>query len=184
MSLLTPAQIREHVETDLADPAIERLIADAESEIVARCGAHDSQTDLFRTGDPRVFPSGVDLFIFPSRPVGQVVSITEEERDGTSTVLAEDDYRILDGGRRIERLQNGTHPRARWGHLVKLVYQPVDDMARRTRVLIDLVRLAIEYRAYQEQWSGDVRTRHVDYQQERERILRALAPRGGLGVFA
>ena len=46
MSIVTPAQIKEHVQTDLVDAAIQRLLDDADAEIIRRLGPAATQVDM------------------------------------------------------------------------------------------------------------------------------------------
>ena len=49
-----------------------------------------------------------------------------------------------------------------------------DDLARRKRVQLDLVKLAIEYRALKREESGHYEAEYPDYETEREKILSRL----------
>jgi hypothetical protein len=181
-SLLSPTQIRDHIETDLTDTALQRIIDGEEQAIVEAFGPHITADETIQvsameaslgvTGE--AFPYGATSWIYPSRPIATITSITETV-GSVDTILATSDYKIHDG-RSIERLQTGTNPRAGWGHRVRLVYVPVDTSALRIRVLIDLVRLALAHTGMQSQSFGDFGGSAItDYQGERNRILNALA---------
>lgn len=172
-ALVNPAQAREHIETDLIDSALQRLIDDADALIVERFGPHAGQTTdiLFRDMQ-------TDDLLFLNRPLtGAPVSVTEWINDFSSIVLDPTDYRILYGGRALQRLINGVTARTTWGARVVVVYNPVDEAAKRTRVELDLVRLAAQYNGLMREQIGDYMSISKDeYQGERERILDALAP--------
>ncbi len=57
----------------------------------------------------------------------------------------------------------------RFGH-----YPQGDDLARRKRVQLDLVKLAIEYRALKSEQSGHYEAEYPDYESERGKILSRL----------
>ena len=165
---VTPDILREHVETDLGDDALTRLIDDAVAAIARRHGDAASVT--------KTFLPGFDATLYCDPPIGSLTSITESDGD-TETVLSADDTRLLYGGRHIERLATGTHPADRWASRVTVAYVPVDDSARRDRVTIDLVRLALQYSALQSEGAGDYRATHLDYQRERDRLIAEVGPK-------
>lgn len=169
--LIRVDELKEHVETDLSDDVIDRLIDDADAEIVKRYGPHVTQIDTFENVNAATA-------IYLSRNASAITSVTEEVRDGegsyTETVLASDDYKLRRNNLSLERLRDGTNPRATWGHVVTIVYVPDDDGTRRIRVEIDLVRLAIEYNALSTEDTGDYRSSSLRYSDERESLLRTL----------
>lgn len=169
-ALVTPAQVREHVETDLLDPALQRLIDDADLEIVKRYGAHAGP--LIEVVD------GNSGLISTTRPILAVTSIVE--RIGTmDTVLAANDWQLW-YGRVLERLTSGTNAASEWGDRITITYTPADENAVRTRVELDLVKLAIRYDGHQAATSGDFSETLPDYQESRDAILADLQP--ALGV--
>lgn len=242
---MTPAQVREHTETDLLDPALQRLVDDADALIAARFGAH--------TADVLEYHSGGFALLVPNRKVGAVVAIAERivpqttRTDGAmtassatltaagasfsasavrkyievagagpaggllrttiatfvsatqvtlaaaavgtvsgalfsygGTLLDDTDYEIVPGGAMLRRRSGGTNTRGTWADDLVLVYTPLSDVSQRTRVELDLVKLAIHYEAVADQVVGDYRETSVKYEDERDAILGALAP--ALGV--
>lgn len=157
---VTPAIVKDHVETDASDTTLQRLIADAVAAIAGRCGDAASVTRQLMGNSPilRLDP-----------PVGTLTSVTEIDGDNTETVIDNDDVRLLYGGRVIEREDGGY-----WGYRVRVAYTPVNDAARRDRVTIDLVRLSLTYSALSSEGAGDFRASHVDYQRERTRLISEL----------
>lgn len=162
----TVAELKEHVETDLPTAALQRLIDDADQDVVSRYGADATQTDDLDGGSE---------FLFPTRRISSITSITESSGN-TDTVIAVSDYRLMNGGRMLQRRTGGVNSASRWYPRVTLVYVPVDDAYRRKRVVIDLVHLAIKYNALSSEHAGDHIAQSVKYQEERESVLRALAP--------
>jgi len=171
MSLATIAEVRNHVETDLVDIALQQLIDDAELEIDVRIGEVDEQIDEIENEEP--FPS----LIFPSRKVSSVTSIIEEIGDDITT-LEDDDFRLRQGGAAIERLSTGTNPRSTWGEIITVEYEPIDDTARRKRVIIDLVKLAVNYNALDSERIGDYSATSKKYEDERAALINRLASGG------
>jgi hypothetical protein len=170
-ALLTLAQIREHVETDLSNDALQRLIDSEDAEIVQRFGALSTQTEIFKGGSER---------LFLSRLVSSITSISEEVGE-TTTTLAADDYELW-WSQELDRDPDGTNGRSTWGERVTVVYVPQTMTAQRTAVLTQLVQLAVRYNGVQQEsvGSGDYSATSADYQRERERLLSKLAPRGGV----
>ena len=156
----------EHVETDLGDDALVRLIADGESDIIRGFGPHITQTDQMEELQ-------LSTQVFLSRVADTILSVTETVGD-TETVLAADDYELLFNGRVLKRLNGGTNARYTWGDFLTIQYTPVDDASRRTRILIDLCKLSIEYNAKKSEGTGDYRMTAVDYENERTKILSRL----------
>ena len=106
--------------------------------MVSRYGPHRIDgpvTDVLRGGSVR---------LFPSQAMEGITSVTETAWD-TATVLSPDDYRTWYGGRMLERLSNGSHPRADWGERVELTYTPVDTDHQRRMAIIRLVQLGLPY---------------------------------------
>lgn len=131
-TLLSPDDVREHAPTTLSDTALQRLLDDADAQIVAFAGPLGSVTEIVRGG-------GSSLVL--ARRIGSVTSITET-RGVTTLVLAADDWRQW-SGYVIARLTTGTNPRHCWAPEVAVVYTPVDDTATRKIVELELVKLEI-----------------------------------------
>lgn len=177
MPLITPAVLREHLETDLVDDALERVIDSEEAEIVSRYGAHVTQVDALRGRGPHVYLT---------RPAASITTVTEQAQTSTTvTTLASDDYRKwpTSNTRYLERVTNGTNPSALWEDIVTVTYVPQDETAERTRVLIDLCKLAIAYQGYDSQRMGDYQESVKNYPEMREALLAQLGQSRGL-VFA
>lgn len=175
-TLLDIDDVQLHVETDLDDDALQRLMDAEEAEIVTRFGSHGAADGTGPTVTRRV-PGG-DLFAF----LGQrSVSITQvDETIGsssgeTTTTLSADDYQSWDDGRSLRRLNDGTNARDLWGKFMDITFVGFDDRDRRKRVLIDLVKLSVQYEAAKSSKIGDVSVSFTDYQKERESILSTMA---------
>lgn len=176
MSLNTPAGVRAQIDTDLLDADLQLLLDDAEAEIVRRYGALASHSEDLEGGD---------RFIPLTRKAASITLVKEREYPSiytqpTEYTLAANDYRLLADGRTLERLTTGTNAWHHWRGIVTVTYAPVDQTATRKRVELDLVRLAVQYRAISSQSIGGSSISNVDYQAEREKLLSTLLHRGNL----
>jgi RNA polymerase subunit RPABC4/transcription elongation factor Spt4 len=109
--------------------------------------------------------------------VSAVVSVSETFSGQAPVVLDGTDYELLFGGRAVQRVGGGSHSSYAWRGRVIIVATPVADTARRTRVELDLVQLALSYNALRHEAIGDYQaTRFDDYTAERENILSVLEP--------
>ncbi len=170
MSVLLVAELLTHLETDLTDPAIQRLIDDAESEIDARVGEIATQTDEFH-GETHA------QAIFLKRKASAITTVTEEYKSGagwSSTVLAADDYELHFDGRQLRRLSTGTNPAGTWGDTVTVVYVPLTDAARRLVITIDLVKLAVAFNALDSEKVGDYSSKSTVYDATRTALINRL----------
>jgi hypothetical protein len=167
-ALITPTNIREHIETDLTDAALQRLIAAADQEIVETLGEHNP------TGTVTETHVGGDKGLFLNRPAASITSITEY-RGTTTTVLVAADWRAWYGNRVLERLSlDATNPQGEWAERVDVVYTPVDDDNARIGATIDLVNLAIRYTGLQSERVGDYASTAMHHAKERGHIIARL----------
>jgi hypothetical protein len=162
---LTTGEFAAHFEHDLSSAAVLRLIDDAEDEINKRYGNSMSQIDYLDGGDRLLF------LLRPASEVSSVVTTIGE----TDTTLAADDFRLRYNGAALEREVGGTNGRALWEPDVVVTYTPESDLKRRKRVIIDLVKLSIQYDGVKSSRAGDQSMVGMDYQDERERLLSSLA---------
>jgi len=169
MSLITVDQLREHIETDMSDDALQRLADDAEAEIISKYGPHTSQVEPFLLDTAQ-------SFLYLSRPVDAITSVVETV-DGVETTLAADDYELVSQWRRINRLGTGTHGRTYWGEKVVVTYAVTDENAERTGVIIDIVKLEVEYTGNKSDDFGDVKMTRKDVRRERKELMSRLAGR-------
>ncbi len=162
---MTAAEIRLHIETDLEDVPLGRLVAAAEEELEAGFGAKAVAVDVLEGVGRR--------YLFTSRPVSSVTSIVEREADVDTTLVATD-YRKLANNRQLERLSTGTNARSSWAEGVTVTYVP-DDQSRWESAEIELVRLAVEFNAKKSESVGDYSATSADYWSERARIIGSLS---------
>ena len=168
--LVTTDQVRDHLGSNspITDELLTRLIEEADAEVVSRYGPHSIDgplTDVLRGGSVR---------LFPRQAIEGITSVIETVWD-TVTRLSPDDYRTWYGGRMLERLSNGSHPRADWGERVELTYTPVDTDPQRRMAIIRLVQLGLQYSGLKSESVGPYGAQSLDYAKEREAILKQLS---------
>lgn len=163
MAAPTVEEVRAVFETDIVDALIEQMIAAEVEEVESRFGAETSDTQ-------EAYPDG--CFIVMNRKAAAITTVTEIQGT-TETVLSSNDYRLRLGGWHLERLSTGTHPQSCFGTRVLIAYT-VNESAKRWRVIMDLVKLQLQNDGLKSESTGDNSTVHVDYQEEREKILSAL----------
>ena len=166
-TLLTAAELRPHVETDLDDAALQRVIDRLDADIVARAGPH--------AGPLTEVIDGGGQSVFLRRPVATVASVREGILidAGATTLLADDDYLLWPGQGRLDRLPAGV----RFAPLVEVVYTPVDDGDQRKRILLELVRLDLAQSGRLREAIGrDYQYAGLDYPTHRDALLRELHP--------
>lgn len=177
-NLLSNAEVKQHVETDLVDDAVTRLNDDADATVIDRFGPLDTDMEQFFV-DSRDYPNGRDKFINLSRKPASIATITEQFFDNTPTTLSADDYELV--GSQLRRLDTGTNPGTVWGHVVNVTFVPDDTTKTRKVVIIDLIKLEVEYRGLETEWAGDYKMQApaVGYHAAKEEILKRLVSRLG-----
>ena len=158
--LLTVTEVREVVNTDLTDDAVERLIAEAEGDIGAIAGDHSAAE---RTVD--VDGGFGAVWIGTGEQISTVASITENAFGGTPAAVSSDDYEIGPGGRYIKKT-NGLS----WAAQVHITYTPISQVERRKAILIRLVSLSANYGPFSSLDVGVSRT-FKDFGKEKTALL-------------
>lgn len=171
MALLTLVQLKEHVEAELADAALQHLLDAADQTIEERFGAITAQVDEYVVDDNQ-YPDGRDQSVVLTRKAPSITTVTEQLFNDTPDTLATDDYDLR--GFLLERLDTGTNPRGKWGHRVVVTYIPFDDTKQRIPVEVNLVKLELAYRGLSSEKAGDYTMDAREYHRERESILGAL----------
>jgi hypothetical protein len=151
MALLTVDDIRKFTSSPLEDDAIQLLLDAAEMAITARFGpVADPYPD--ETVVEHHDGNGYELLTL-RRQAASIVAVSELV-DTTTFDLENDDYRLRDDGRTVQRLPLGTTPpilpasragRAGWSGFVTIEFAPVNDLAERKRVQAALVALDMNY---------------------------------------
>lgn len=171
-------RVKERIETDLTDAELQSMIDAVTAEIERLYGANEAITVTLPGG-------GATVSLARPMDTAQAKTVTEIETlaaggSDSRTELAADDYRILHGGRTLQRLLDGTNGRLQWAPEVEVVYTPVSDAGQREEVTIKLVQLDIEHRGLASERAGDFQAAYKDFTSEREKLLATLSPRPGL----
>ena len=167
MPLLTIAKVRENIESGLGDDALQRIMNAAEDDIDQRHGAIESEVDDL--------VGGLES-IWTTRPILSITSIIETVGN-TNTTLSTDDW-TKRHDTQLDRDDDGTNPRKRWGARVKITYAPVDTTNRRIMAWLKLIQLESVYSGYGSSKEGDFNSAALDYEEEREKILGSLSRKG------
>ncbi len=185
MALLDRIKLR--VPTDLPDSELLAMIDAITAELDARFGAAGPIT--VELGDPLAPADRLATTLRLLRPAdtAQPITITEIDPGNTGlaaheTELAGADFRVLHGGRTLQRLTGGPNARTHWAPLVRVEYTPIGLAAARDEVTIKLIALDLSYRgALRSERAGDYQvTLSGDMAADREAILRTLQDRGGM----
>lgn len=189
MSLLD--RIKERASPDLSDDELTAMIAAIVGEIDARLGSVGPITvDLGDPTDP-VTSSARTLRLQPPALADQPITVAERDPGNLigsegRTVLDPSDYRLLHGGRTLQRLSNGANPREFWAPLVTVGYTPAGTpQTARDDAVIKIMILDLSYRglvkserAGDYQWQGSVSS--DSYTAERAAIIDSLQQRSGM----
>ena len=172
MAILTVDEIREHVETDLPDTAMSRLLDNADQEIIDRLGALATHTEVVH---------GNGLYVLSlARRAASITSVAEKIED-TDYVLATSDYELLGDGYTLRRVQGTGYPALYWRGIITIVYVPIGgvagELAARKKLLTDLIRLDTTYSAMQSSDIGDVRHTSLDHGKERDSLFARMLNR-------
>lgn len=180
-------RVKLRLQTDLPDSELLAMIDAIAAELDARFGAAGEIT--VELGDPLAPADRLVTTLRLLRPADIGLPITITEIDPANTGLASHeteldaaDFRILHGGRTLQRLTGGPNARTHWAPLVRVEYTPVGLAAARDEVTIKLLALDLSYRgALRSERAGDYQvTLSGDMAADREAILRTLQDRGGM----
>lgn len=179
-------RIKERTGTDVSDAELNAMIAGIVGDLAARFGPVGPV--VVHLGDPTDPNSRALMTHRVHRPIdaAQPVTITEiwpaNQRGSNETVLTADDYRLLAGGRTIQRLTSGPNGSPFWAPLVQVEYTPVGEEAARDEAIIKLVQLDLSYRGgLKSERAGDYQiTLSGDITADREAIMASLGQRRGM----
>lgn len=124
-----------------------------------------------------------------ARPLdaAQPVTITESDPGNSGDASAEielgaSDYRVLHGGRTLQRLTGGANARRYWAPLVTITYTPTGEQAARDEAAIKIMMLDLSYRGgLKSERAGDYQfTLSGDPAADREAIFASLDRRRGM----
>lgn len=174
-------RVKERTGTDLSDTELNAMIAGITAEIEARYGAL-GETEV-TLGDPAETNRWQRTLTLP-RPLDPAQPVTVVEIDPNNSGAASDelelqaaDYRVLHGGRTLQRLTGGPNGYMFWAPMVRITYTPLGDQAAREELTIKLMQLDLSYRGgLKSERAGDYQfTLGADAAQERENLLASLS---------
>ncbi|WP_034157920.1 hypothetical protein [Sphingomonas sp. ERG5] len=188
-------RVKERTGSDLSDVELQAMIVGIAAELDARLGPAGPQT--IELGDPTDPDSRFRRTLKLNTPidVSAALAIVETDPsnsgdDANDTILAPGDYRVMHGGRTLQRLVGGPNGRDHWAPLVRVTFTPIGDagdQAARDEATIKLIQLDLSYRgALKSEKAGDYQfTLSGDPVADREGIFASLtAKRGGGMVMA
>lgn len=180
-------RVKERTGSDLSDTELQAMIDGISAELDALLGpAGPITVTLGDLGDP---DSRYRRTLRLVRPLDEAepVAIVELDPGNSGDAAAEvalmpGDYGVFHGGRTLQRLTGGPNGRTYWAPVVRITYTPVGDQAARDEAAIKLIALDLSYRgALKSERAGDYQfTLSGDPAADREAIIAALAPTGGL----
>lgn len=183
-------RVKERTGSDLSDSELQAMIDGIAAEIEARYGALGAVTVEIGSLDDPYSRKLRTLRLLRPVDTGQAVTIVEVDPAHTGdasaeVTLAADDYRVLHGGRTLQRLTGGTNGRSWWAPLVTVTYTPQGNaaaQAARDEAAIRIMQLDLSWRGgLKSEKAGDYSfTLGGDPVAEREAILAGLAPRQGM----
>ncbi|MGQ3101022.1 MAG: hypothetical protein ACT6Q5_13325 [Sphingopyxis solisilvae] len=180
-------RVKERSGSDLSDEELEAIILAIAAELDARLGPIGPVTT--ELGDPLDPESRFHKSLRVTPPIGAgAVTIVELDPGNSGDPTAETeldaaDYRILHGGRTIQRLTNGPNGRTYWAPMVRITYTADGvSQAARDEATIKLALVDLSYRGgLKSERAGDYSiTLSGDPAADREAIIRALIPSNGL----
>jgi hypothetical protein len=179
-------RVKERTGTDLSDTELNAMIAGITAEIEARLGAAGAvevtvgdAADQSRWKRTIMLPRPLD----PAEDIAIVEIDPADHGDaGAEVTLAAADYRVLHGGRTLQRLTGGPNGQSFWAPFVRVTYTPLGDQAARDEVTIKLIQLDLSYRGLiKSERAGDYQWAAGDsYTAERDKLLGSLSPASGM----
>jgi hypothetical protein len=162
------------VETDLADADLAAYARAAVDEIAGRGFGPQTDVVLNAVGTSQ-------LLIALDPPASTVTEVIE---DDITLDDDEDGYRLRPGGAFLERLDAGYQ--TGWSGLIAITYDAAPANDRYDRVVVDLVKLALQFSGLDSRRDGDHAEEAMGarsggqegYQSQRDSLISELAPAG------
>lgn len=171
-NLVSASLVRAQIPTRLSDSQLDAIIGREEAALIERYGAHymDANTPISESHVQEEDGLSPPASLFLRRAVLSVSSVSEKtEWTSSAVALAENtDYVVVAGQGWLVRLGGA------WGRVVSVSYVPQDDRTKRSRIVVELVRLALARTAYQsENIAGEYsyQASSTDWDVQRARLL-------------
>ena len=180
-------RVKERTGSDLSDSELEAMITAITADMDARFGPAGPVT--VELGDPGDPASRTMRSLRLARALDPDLAVTVVEGDpgdsgdpAAAITLGAYDYRVLHGGRTLQRLTTGPNGRSFWAPLVTVSYTPLGEQAARDEALIKLIQLDLSFRGgLKSERAGDYQfTLADDVAAQREAIFESLAQRRGM----
>ncbi|WP_225205380.1 hypothetical protein [Novosphingobium huizhouense] len=180
-------RVRTRTGSDLPDSELLAMIEGITAELDARFGTAGPIVQEFGDLDDTASRYRRSLRLQRPMDVGQAVTVVEMDPGNTGAASAARtldpaDYRVVHGGRTLQRLQGGPNGSLYWAPFVTVTYTPIGEGAAREEATIKLVQLDLSYRGgLKSERAGDYQFQLSDsFTKEREAIFEGLANRRGL----
>jgi len=180
-------RVRERTGSDLSDTELTAMINGITDEMNVRFGSAGPITVTLGDLDEPCGRKSSTLRLARPLDAAQAVTIVEELPGNTGLSLAKitlqaADYRVLHGGRTLQRVTGGPNPASLWAPLVNVTYTPIGETAARDEATIKLIQLDLSYRGgLKMERAGDYQFQlSPDFLDEREKIFEGLAQRRGM----
>ncbi len=180
-------RVKERIGTDLSDTELQAMIDAIGAELDARLGpAGQITVELGDLDDPG---NRTRRTLRLARPIDLAQAVTIHEDDpgdsgqaAARVTLAAGDYRVMHGGRTLQRLTGGPNGRSFWAPLVTVTYTAIGEAAAREEATIRLMALDLSYRgALKSERAGDYQfTLGGDPVADREAIIASLQQARGM----
>jgi len=176
--MLTVADLRLRLDTQLGDTALQSLLDSAYQAIEQRVEPSGPITEYL---------SARGELLMLSRPADVISDVLEFVWAGQDGVELDDtDFELRSSGQTLRRLTTGTNPSRWWRGKVSVTYLPRDDEALRDSVAVQLISLDVNTKfGLTSQtigtWSESYESRPgYGYAEQRESILESLKPMVGI----
>ena len=185
--LLDTDRVETLVQSGLPDDALEIFIDGADEEIVRLVGPHDGSQQVTLRVD-----RSPNLYLpRPAQSVSEVKEWSDSGSEADADVVDADNYQILGAGRYLRRKSvgglvdaPGEYGSLYWKRNVAVTFTPKGDNARRTQVLVDLVKWELARSGHTRERVGQYET-YQGNERERGQILGRLRQGyGGAGLLA
>lgn len=185
-------RVKTRTGSDLPDSELQAMIDAIMAEIAARLGPAGLGAIEVELGDPADPESRVQRTLRVHPPIDTARSLTVTELDpgdngqaAAETVLDAQDFRVMHGGRTLQRLTGGPNGAAFWAPLVRLAYTPLGTdgaAAAADEATIKLIQLDLSFRGLiKSERAGDYQfTLSDDPVALREAILNSLVTPSGM----
>ena len=177
--LLTTAQVKEHLSTELSDAALERLIDASDAYIRRQVGPHDPETTMVYTKEPPSY-----LVSLP-RPAVSVASVSLDGWYSPDYTIPSDYYR-LEGEGRLLRVYDSYYVYTFSDNYERMTitFTPVSENDQRVNALIELVRMEIQDTGLKSERDDTYTYTQRDKAMARKEIIAPLRhSHGGAGGF-